>query len=159
MNKEKLYKFGKNIYLLGRRKEDNKKVYLEDASWDCGWYWGFGYLETYTNENIEIARDIQTHSHFDTDILKGKSHGFDNFKEYFSETPLSDDEIWEICDYMQTFYTLRETAEIFGRGYSHFTEAAKIDKLKIDEYVENINKNLLPLLFDKIRNILTPKNN
>ena len=50
MKKEKRFAFGKNIYLLGSDK-DGVKYWLEEASWDCGWYWGFGYVETYTNNS------------------------------------------------------------------------------------------------------------
>ena len=56
--------FGKNIYLIGINSE-GEKVFLEQASWDCGWYWGFGYLETYTNNRqITRSKDISSHSHF-----------------------------------------------------------------------------------------------
>lgn len=40
MKKEKRKAFGKNIYLLGEDTEGTK-YWLEEASWDCNWYWGF----------------------------------------------------------------------------------------------------------------------
>lgn len=56
--------FGKNIYLIGIN-EGGEKIFLEEPSWDCGWYWGFGYLETYTNNRqITRSRDVQSHTHF-----------------------------------------------------------------------------------------------
>jgi hypothetical protein len=56
--------FGKNIYLIGINTQ-GEKVFLEHPSWDCGWYWGFGYLETYTNNRqITRSKDISGHSHF-----------------------------------------------------------------------------------------------
>ena len=56
--------FGKMVYLVGINQH-NEKVFLEAPSWDCGWYWGFGYLETYTNNrNIQGSKDISSHSHF-----------------------------------------------------------------------------------------------
>ena len=151
MKKRTEFAFNKKIWLLGRRKEDGRNVYLEEPSWDCGWYWGFGYLETYTNnKNPQLARDIYTHSHFDGDIIKGKSNAFYNFKEYFEETTLSDGEIWKLCDYMNTFYTLKETARIFGSGCSYFTEKAKIDEIHQQELANDINKIYLPKLFENI---------
>ena len=33
----------KNDILLRSRKE-GERVYLSKHSWDCGWYWGFGYV-------------------------------------------------------------------------------------------------------------------
>lgn len=160
MSKQIIKVFNKKMYLLGTTKADNKKCWLVAPSWDCGWYWGFGYIQTLTNEtNPERSRDIESHTHFGYNILNGGDNGFNNFKEYFSNTPLSDDEIWTLCDYMKTFYTLQKTAELFGRGYSYYTERAKIDELKDTEQVDKINKTLLPILFDKIDKLLTPQEN
>lgn len=47
----------KKEFYFGTDQEGNK-VYLEPASRDCGWYRGFGYVETYT-----------THQHFDSLFL------------------------------------------------------------------------------------------
>ena len=58
--------FGKNIYLLGQDK-DGINYWLESPSWDCAWYWGFGYVETYTNNrNPAKAKDITLHTHLDS---------------------------------------------------------------------------------------------
>ncbi len=154
MKKKTSYAFGKEIYLLG--KDENGTLYwLEEPSWDCGWYWGFGYIETYTNnKNPHLARDINSHQHWQGLILNSKNNAYDNFKNLFVETPLSDNEIWELCDYMKTFYTLREVAELFNHGYSYYTERAKIDDLKNQEKEDLINKKWLPEVFERIKNIL-----
>lgn len=126
-------------YFLGKRRDDNELVYLLKPSWDCDWYWGFGYLES-----------KHIFSHFNSDILKEQKCSFDNFKDYFVETPLSDDDIWILCDYMMTFYKLRDVAEVFRHGNSWQTQRATIDCL-VDKDLENkINKELLPSLFKKI---------
>ena len=39
MKKYSFNKFGHKYYLLGADKE-GIKYYLEEASWDCDWYWG-----------------------------------------------------------------------------------------------------------------------
>ena len=67
------------------------------------------------------------------------------------EKPLTDDEIWELVDYMKTFYTLRETAELFKHGYSWQTGRAKIDQLQNEEQYDLINKVLLPEVFKRIQ--------
>jgi hypothetical protein len=65
MNKRKSHAFNKDIYLLGKNRY-GELVWLESPTWDCGWYWGFGYVETYTNnKRPDLARDISSHSHFD----------------------------------------------------------------------------------------------
>lgn len=155
MKKETKTAFGKKIYLLGTRSEDGKKLWLEEPSWDCNWYWGFGYCETYTNNNNpEKAKDISSHQHFDGLFLKQNGNSFDVFKKYFTETPLTNDEIWLLLDYMATFYTLKETAEIMFRGCSHYTQNAFLDCVKNEERYTEINQKILPVLFDKITSLL-----
>jgi len=64
--------FGKKVYLLG--KDDEGTLYwLEAPSWDCGWYWGFGYIETYTNNNNpNRSQDITSHQHWEGTLLERK---------------------------------------------------------------------------------------
>lgn len=156
MKKGKRRAFGKNIYLLGKNKEGHK-MWLEEASWDCGWYWGFGYIETYTNnETPELSRDIESHQHFDELFLKKEI--FNSFKNTFEETPLSDNEIWELLGYMKEFYVMRDYSDLLHSG-NHITEKAKnIKEEKHKETNESeynrINKILMPELFDKIYKIL-----
>jgi hypothetical protein len=66
IKKQKSHAFGKDIYLIGV-DEYKKKHWLEAPRWDCGWYWGFGYIETYTNNNNpSYSDDIESHQHWDT---------------------------------------------------------------------------------------------
>lgn len=153
MKKQTTEAFGKTIYLLGIDNE-GIKYWLEEPSWDCGWYWGFGYIETYTNNNNPSrARDITRHTHFDSMFMNGNGCTRDNFKNFFKETPLNDNEIWELCDYMKTFYTLQSVAELFKHGYSHQTEKAKIEKLKNNEQADLVNKVWLPEVFKRIKEL------
>lgn len=57
---------------------------------------------------------------------------------------------------MRTFYTLRETAEVLGRGYSHYTERAKLTEIVDEAEVKKINEEMLPALFKKIEELLKP---
>ena len=54
MKKQTTTAFKKKIYLLGADAEGTK-YWLEAPSWDCDWYWGFGYVETYTNNNCKYS--------------------------------------------------------------------------------------------------------
>lgn len=54
MKKEKRHAFGKDIYLLGV-DADGTRYWLEAPSWDCGWYWGFGYVEVYDYEERDYV--------------------------------------------------------------------------------------------------------
>lgn len=154
MKKEIKKYFGKKNYLLGKN-EEGQKIWLVAPSWDCDWYWGFGYLETYSRRNGFL--DIDCHTHFNSTFFEVTANCFDMFKNYFKETPLTDNEIWTLCDYMKSFYILRESAEFFRHGYSYITGRAKIDELQRTDLEDEINKNMLPQLFDKIDKLLTPQ--
>lgn len=152
MKKEKRTAFGKDIYLLGADKEGTK-YWLEGASFDCGWYWGFGYVETYTNNNNPGAsRDILSHQHFDTLFLK--NYGFDDVLE---ATTMTEGEKWKLMELMKTYYNLKLTAEVFGRGGSHVSSNPLCDEIKDEELVKKINNVLLPKVFEEVYKILSPE--
>lgn len=117
--------------------------YLAAPSWDCGYYWGFGYLQ---NHNI--------HHHINS-INKNKNL-FDAIKEYYGETlnpKLVENDyskLWVFCELMKTFYTLKETAEVFRRGGSFYTKNPISTLIKNDKDVDRINKEIMPALFDEI---------
>ena len=157
IKKIKTHAFGKNIYFLGRDK-DGTNYWLEEASWDCNWYYGFGYVETYINNaNPGMSRDIESHQHFDGLFLKKEL--FDSFKNLLVETPLKDSEIWQLLGYMREFYIMREYSDFLHSG-NHITSRAKNIKEEENE-TENqkeykrINEKLMPELFEKIYKLLT----
>lgn len=155
MEKEKRFAFGKNIYLLGSDK-DGVKYWLEEASWDCGWYWGFGYVETYTNNrNPEKSRDIASLRHFDGLFLKNNI--FDSFKEMLIDTPLTDKEIWQLLELMKTFYTLKNNAELYHLGGSNIANNVLKNILKNEIGENKINEEIMPKLFEEIYKMLTPE--
>ena len=88
--------------------------------------------------------------------MRGPQCARDEFKKFFKETPLTDSEIWELCDYMKTFYTLKSVAELFKHGYSYLTEKAKIDELQNKEQGDLVNQVWLPEVFKRIKQILDP---
>lgn len=155
LGKKKSHAFEKDVYLLGM-DESGIYYWLEEPSWDCEWYWGFGYVETYT-ENMfpEESEDIESHSHFDSMFFNGPSHGYDNFKAFFEESVLTDSELWNFLELMKTAYTLKEAAEVFYRGGSNYSENSCREILKDKEAYNHINQVLLPALFEKMKAILT----
>ena len=92
MKKEVKVILGKKHYLLGVRKEDGLKVWLQEPSWDCGWYWGFGYIEIYSKNQ----KALYEHTHFDSLFFGKEKDAFKMLKEYFKETVLTDKEKWQI---------------------------------------------------------------
>lgn len=129
-------KHTKNI-LLG--KVDGVDTYLAAPSWDCGWYWGFGYIQ---NKYL--------HMHCNSlDINKNMR---DAIKEFFDAgtLTLSDEDLWTFCELMKTFYTLKETAELYYRGGANYTRNPLQEKLKNKKEFDRINGELLPEIFDEI---------
>lgn len=142
---------GKKYFLLGRLNGEN--YWLESASFDCGWYWGFGYIEVFN----KFKTDIVLHTHYDGFLFKQNEKGdyIHTLKDITGfETPLTDAEQWELSDLMKSFYSLQDTAEIFYQGNSHFTSNCKLD-LKNAELYNKINKELLPKIFERVYQILS----
>lgn len=147
MKKETKKIFGKKHYLLGTNHE-GLKVWLVEPSWDCGWYWGFGYIEIYSKNQ----KTLYTHTHFDSLFLNVK-YGWEKIEKYFKETTLTYKEQWKLLDYMKSFYTLRKTSDLVHQGHSNYSTTPL--QLKDDEMYEKINKVMLPSLFEEIKKLLT----
>ena len=155
MNKQTSNAFGKIIFLLGE-DEDGVNYWLEQATWDCDWYWGGGYVETYTNNKYpHLSKDINSHQHFESLFFKGNKNGYDAFKEFFAETPFTDKEIWKICELMRSFYIAREYSDMIHRGGAHYTSNPVSEIIKDDAEYERINKVVIPAIMQSLYEILS----
>ena len=164
--------FGKKIYLLGCDSEGTN-YWLEEAKWDCGWYWGFGYVETYTNnKNPHKSKDINSHLHIDSSFI-GQMEKYDFDKkclvkgEYINnifdapilvETTFTEQEGWVLSELFKSFYTLKKSAEMFHRGNCNVTTNPCAELIKNEDFAKQINHEILPFIFEKIYTILSPKN-
>lgn len=139
---------------LGESGYFDGKVQIRRPSWDCGWYWGFGYLERWNAR----AKDIDFHSHFDDEIFNvpGK-HGRQVIQELFGDTFVIKDDakVWKFLDIMKTIYALKETAEVLERGGSNYaaTPGCRDVVMNYDE-VRRINCEVIPVLIDKMYELL-----
>ena len=146
LKKEIIEKFGKKYYLLG--KKDGKKYYLEDSYWNCDWYWGLGYVETFNR----LKTDIESHQHFDNLFLAGQqkeNNWIRHINEFLDQSVLNDEESWELSDLFKSCYALKEAAAIFTRGNSNYTTSKEDEKM-----AEKINYEIMPRLFKRIRELL-----
>ena len=137
-------------YLLGK-SEHGDFIYLCKPSWDCGWYWGFGYLQGWKRST---STDFTFHSHWDSTMIN-QCHTFNDI-ESLTQTVLDYNDNWALAELMRSFYILKETAGLFGRGGAHLAENACRDLLKNEDKAKEINQVLLPAIFKKIDEILTP---
>lgn len=144
---------GRNYFLIGTDGTDN--YYLEEASFDCDWYWGGGYVETFSNKsNPKKSKDITSHNHFDNLIFNVGVDGYTAFKKFFKDSPLEDSEIWTLLELMKTFYTMRTYSDTLYRGGSHYTSNKLSDTIKNKEEYDRINKIVIPAIMDSVYSLL-----
>ena len=118
MSKEKIY--------LGEIKEWGS-VSIEKHSWDCEWYWGFGYLGN-------------AHCHFHLESL---ITGETDVKKVFDKgTWLSQSDWWIIRDLAIQAYGLKTAAEVYRHGGHQTSVAGITDKIKNLEKAKELNKDL-----------------
>lgn len=131
----------KGHYFLGIDRE-GEKVFMPKPSWSCGWYWSFGWVDTKHSHTLfnclSDNKNINMHT---------------AFNERFESTPITDSQLWELCDYMRSFYVLQDFAECVGRGNSHYSKTAY--NYKDTELAKRINEVELPKLFEAIDELLT----
>lgn len=125
-------------------KHENEKIYLTAPSWDCGWYWGFGYLGNNNN-------------HYHVDGLEKGKNMYDGFIEHFGDSlVVRDSALWRLCELFKTFYILKQTAEVLGRGGAHYTSNPCESIIKNADEVTRINTVVLPAIFEEVYRILIP---
>lgn len=148
----------KKYFLLGI-DEDGKKYYLEDGKFECGWYWGFGYVETFTNNRCpEKSADISSHSHFDS-MFCNNGEFVEGFKAFFIKgVTLTDKEIWKLLEFMGSFYTIRKFADLCHIGGSNVTSVAEERDMinsEIEESGNHCNKVVIPNIIKMVQNLLS----
>lgn len=126
--------FPENV-VLGKPVNDTKLVMLRRPSFDCNWYWGFGYLGN---------RDCHYHL---SGLTEGKNiNMFDAMKEHFGDSLVIKDDklLWQFCEVVTTIYTLRKSADMYHLGGSHYTTNPCSDSLKRLDWYTEINEVLIP---------------
>lgn len=141
---------------IGTSSRWDGDMFIECPSWDCDWYWGFGYLERWNNR----TRDIDFHTHMDSCFRENKDgrscNWFDGMKDLLDggDVFTSDKDRWRFLEVVNTIYKLKETAEVFGRGGSHYTNNPCSELIKNHDEVRRINCELIPALIDEMYKIL-----
>lgn len=144
---------------FGTRKSDGARIYLTKPTWDCGWYWSFGYLGN-RNEHYHLD-SYQSKDHFlkledgSFKILTEKRNKcmYDCLLEDYDLNPKIKENLWTFCELALTAYSLKEAAEVFNRGGSHMTKNPCCDIIKNHDMVEKINKEMLPAVFEEIEKL------
>jgi hypothetical protein len=152
---------GNNKVTLGIRKEDGVTIYITKPSFDCGWYWSFGYLgnknehyhlKDYQSKTISI-KDSEDKFHIFEQ--KRNLNMFDALREDYELNPCIEENLWQFCELAATVYTLKETAEVFGRGGSHYTSNPCFNVIINKAEVKRINEIVLPEVLQTFWNLLS----
>lgn len=162
IDKQKDHAFRKDVYLLGT-DEDDTKYWLEAPSWDCGWYWGFGYVETYqNNRKPSIARDIYSHQHINSSFTGKMENGeyihniYDCHK--LTAVTFTESEGWKLSELFRQFYLLKEMADFTHKDLPgcHVT-SSPVNHGDLKDWNKKINEVMIPAITAKIIEILSPK--
>ena len=141
---------------LGTSTEWDGDVFIKRPSWDCGWYWGFGYLNRWN----ERKRDIDFHTHIDHEFGINKDGRLFNWYEGMQEVLdqgdvfENDKQRWQFLEIVKTIYNLKMTAEVLGRGGSHYASNPLSDEIYNPIEVRRINEDLIPKLIDEMYKVL-----
>lgn len=136
---------------------DNENIYLSAPSWDCDWYWGFGYLG---NKNCHYQIDgltqIETYN-FDKKVREYEFvNMYDGLKKHFGDSFIvtEDKDIWTLAELFCSFYTLNQYAEMCHTGGANMTTNPCKEILKNTEEETRINNIVLPQIFEEIYKVL-----
>lgn len=126
-----------DLFILG---ED---LYIEKHSWDCNWYWGFGYLS---------AEGLHTHASVFVEQLLWHS----NEQVFENSIFKNSNDFWIFKDLLKQAYVLQEAAEIYQYG-GHCITSPKTEIIKNDRRAKMINIDLSKVL-DKLWQFLEELN-
>ena len=128
---------------LGSSK-DHGLLYLEKHSWNCDWYWGFGYIG-----------NSRLHMHISALIKhpEGYNPDWTDVDHHFSSTWLTQNQWWILRDLFISAYAIRKAAEAYHYG-GHQTSQAEPYRVKRDGMEATLNEDL-GILLDNIWNLLT----
>jgi hypothetical protein len=140
---------------------DNEPIYLRPPSWDCYWYWGFGYLGNKNRHyHVDGLTKIETYNAEAKATITKSVNLYDGFVAHFGNTlRVRKSDLWTLVELFQTFYTLKKTAEVLGLGGSHYTTNPAKDLIINKDEVERINNIVLPQIFEEIYKILHKNQN
>ena len=169
-------KSDKKVYLLGEDKE-GIKYWLIQPSWDCGWYWGFGYVETYNRggkTDPSKCTDINSHQHIKSSFI-GQMEMYDFEKKctvkadyihniydapILTTTTFTVKEGWKLSELFNQFYLLQNMADYCHKkpvvGCNTTTVHEVDNNESVKGWYDEINNVMIPKITAEIQRILTP---
>lgn len=118
--------------------EGTGKVYLSKHSWDCEWYWGFGYLGN-RNCHFHISSLI------DTPADNSHPTNWYDPQLHFDTTWINQEQWWILRDLFIQAYAFKAASAAYRSG-GHQTEDAAPHRIKSKYMEDQINEDLETLL-------------
>ncbi len=134
----------KEKIFLGTGAKGEGRLYLEKHSWDCDWYWGFGYIGN-NHLHMHIESLIKHPAQYDSLWTNVGSH--------FKSTWLTQGQWWILRDLFISAYALKTAAGVYRYG-GYQTEAANTFRVINSERAADINRDL-EVLLERIWILLT----
>lgn len=141
---------GRDKILLGIDKETKERIYLSKPSFDYSWYWGFGYLGNsnchyHLNGYQTKNRLVYNEAGKLLSITEQRNISmYDALLEDYELNPKIKTNLWQFCELVQSIYTLKDAAELFSRGGSHYTTNPDQKLLKDSSLYEKLTFELIP---------------
>ncbi len=136
---------------------DGENIYLSAPSWDCNWYWGFGYLGNKNcHYHISGLETIETYNFDAKAFTHERVNLYDGLKKHFGETFIvkEDADIWKLAELFKAFYKLKDYAELCHTGGANMTSNPCKELLKNTDEETRINNIVLPQIFEEIYKVL-----
>lgn len=164
-----------NRWYLGDLKDGQhpKRIYLSDFSWDCGWYFGGGYLGnsqlhchfngcflnaldgwhplgSFINKNAPLP----TKHHTEEYVIRVDGHPSHLPLSTWLDNPQYDENTWwRIKDLFVQFYAYKKAAEAFHSG-GHMTSRGRNEAEINPDMEEMLNKHIEEVVIAEIRDVL-----
>lgn len=132
---------------FGTDKQSKQPIYLETPTFDCDWYWGFGYLgNKHCHYSLESFQQVSCFGEYrNISMPDALQRDYD-----LCESLRNPNTLWTFCELVKTAYALKEVAAICNRGGSNYSNNPCKELLKNNEQYEHINFVLLPALFKEL---------
>ena len=157
MSKEKWY--------LGCLKGTKEKIYLEDFSWDCEWYWEGGYIG---NKSLHChfdgcfldMPDNRGHSLISSEDVKKLSNSYSSWEDldfFLDDVQYDSNEWWRIKDLFKQFYIYKKAAEAFLYGGHCCSDNRNRREIK-PGMAKKMNKHIEEVIISEIRKAMNKEN-
>jgi len=144
-------------YLLGSGT-DGTHYDLLAPSWDCGWYWGFGYVQSkgshehipgFLGEQVYYEKGERKESYYIHNIYDSPR---------LEKVTFTEKEGWQLSELFKQFYLLKNMAEFCHRSKPncHIT-TSPVDHGNMSGWNQHINNVMIPKITAEVLRILSPE--